>query len=54
MADYTPSYRVCYSTGKRAYLSRQHARAANRHNPHRLRAYLCPECQRWHVAKREA
>ena len=46
-------FRRCASTGKRQFASADQAKRATRHVSNRLRAYLCPECHRWHVTNAE-
>lgn len=43
----------CTSTGKRQFASADQAKRASRHVRNRLRAYLCPDCHRWHVTNAE-
>lgn len=45
-------FTLCWASGKRGYSSKGEARAANLRNGHRMRAYKCPQCKRWHMTKR--
>jgi hypothetical protein len=47
-----PTFVQCPASGKRGFTSSSEAKRRSRGCGHRLRAYRCPECGRFHVAKR--